>query len=118
MDIRKLYASLSEVDRTAYSRIRTDMRSLYLRAHNHVVGIGKWELEDDYFLDLIDIKVAVLFDRAGAIEGAEAPVDKQEEKQIEQSIEKQGDAISDGSKKLSMMAGYGAPRDIKAAGWN
>ncbi len=65
--------------------------------------MDKWEMEDDYFLDLIDMKVAVLFDRAGAIDGAEAPVDKQEEKAIEASIEKQGASISDGSRKLSMM---------------
>ncbi len=103
MDIRKLYASLSETDRTIYQQIRTDMRRIYLRAHTHVIGMDKWEMEDDYFLDLIDMKVAVLFDRAGAIDGAEAPVDKQEEKAIEASIEKQGASISDGSRKLSMM---------------
>jgi hypothetical protein len=101
MDIRKLYASLSETDRTIYQQIRTDMRRIYLRAHTHVIGMDKWEMEDDYFLDLIDMKVAVLFDRAGAVDGAEAPVDKQEEKAIEESIEKQGASI--GSKKLSMM---------------
>ncbi len=119
MDIRKLYASLSETDRTIYQQIRTDMRRIYLRAHTHILGMDKWETDDDFYLDLIDIKLAVLFDRAGAIDGAEAPVDKQEEKAIEASIEKQGASISDGSKKLSMMpVGLKQRTDIKAQGWN
>ena len=76
MDIRELYKSLSPEDRIIYQKLRTDMRKLYLNAHNSIVGVENWSLEDDALLDLFDIKIAVLFDRAGSIEGLKPVVDK------------------------------------------
>ena len=94
MDIRELYQSLSPEDRMLYQKIRTDIRKVYLHAHTNIVGMDHWTVDDDYFLDLLDMKVAVLFDRAGAIEGAKAPVSKDEVKAIENSVEKQGKAVT------------------------
>ena len=93
MDIRELYNSLSPEDRTIYQRIRTDMRKVYLNAHTNIIGMENWQVDDDYFLDLIDMKIAVLFDRAGAIEGIKSPIKKEEVKAIEEKIEDQGKAI-------------------------
>lgn len=108
MDIRTLYGSLSPEDRALYQKIRTDMRKVYLNAHTNIVSIENWNVDDDYFLDLLDMKIAVLFDRAGAIEGIKSAIDKNEENAIEKSIEAQGDKVttkmniemSEGSQKL------------------
>ena len=86
MDITALYKSLSPDDRAIYQRIRTELRKVYLTAHTEVVGMIHWTTEDDYFLDLLDIKVAVLFDRAGAIEATKPIVDKEEEKAAESTV--------------------------------
>lgn len=94
MDIRQLYNSLSEVDKNLYQQIRTDMRRLYLRAHTNIIGMEQWLNSDDAYLDLIDIKLATLFDRAGAIEGVKSPIDKEEEKTIEEKIEVNGQSVT------------------------
>src|SRR5229473_3339209 len=109
MDIRQLYKSLSIEDRGVYQSIRTDMRKVYLNAHTNIIGMDKWNSNDDYFLDLVDLKVAELFDRVGRIEGI--IIDKSEAKDIEDKIEQQGNVIqskmniemSDASAKLSAM---------------
>lgn len=44
------------------------MRRSYLAAHVNTVGVVKWDMHDDAFLDLMDIKLALLFDRAGRFE--------------------------------------------------
>lgn len=43
------------------------MRKVYLTAHNKVLGLADYEAQDDAFMDLIDIKLALLFDRAGRV---------------------------------------------------
>ncbi len=109
MDIRQLYKSLSIEDRTIYQSIRTDMRKVYLNAHTNIAGMDKWCSDDDYFLDLLDIKIAGLFDRVGRVEGA--IIDKDEKKAMENKLEQHGNTIqskmnikmSDGSVKLSAM---------------
>lgn len=94
MDIRELYNSLSSEDRIIYQQLRSSMRKLYLTAHNSIVGIDNWSLDDDALLDLFDIKIAVLFDKAGRIEGIKSVVDKDETKAIEGKIEAQGDKVT------------------------
>lgn len=94
MDIRQLYASLSEADKALYQQIRTEMRKIYLRAHTNIVGMDNWNNHDDAYMDLIDIKLASLFDRAGAIEGVKSPINKEEEKSIESKIEDNGKAVT------------------------
>ena len=68
LDIREILKSLSPEDRTVWEQSRTEMRRTYLNAHNAIVGVAAWDKHDDAFMDLIDIKIAVLFDRAGKIE--------------------------------------------------
>lgn len=43
------------------------MRKVYLTAHNKVLGLADYEAQDDAFMDLIDIKLALLFDRGGRV---------------------------------------------------
>lgn len=108
MDIRTLYGSLSPEDIALYQKVRTDMRKVYLNAHTNIVHIENWDVTDDAFMDLLDIKIAILFDRAGAIEGLKSAIDKNEEKAIEKNVEAQGDKLtvkmntemSEGSQKL------------------
>jgi hypothetical protein len=71
MDIRKLLEALAPEDKDVWQRCRTDMRKAYINAHNTIHGVERWELEDDAFLDLIDIKIATLFDRNGRLENAD-----------------------------------------------
>ena len=94
MDIRQLYNSLSPEDRAVYQQIRTDLRKVYLNAHTNIVGMDNWYEYDDAILDLFDIKLATLFDRAGRIEGLTAIVDKEEEKSIEEKVDIKGQEIT------------------------
>ena len=115
MDIRALYNSLSPENRSLYQQIRTEMRKVYLNAHTDIIGMERWLMEDDAFLDLLDIKLANLFDRMGYVEGVKPIIDKEEEKQIEAGIEAKGEAItvklntemSTASAKLSEMPNGG-----------
>jgi hypothetical protein len=66
-DIREILNALDVDDRALWSEQRTIMRRSYLNAHNETVGMSNWMLEDDAFLDLIDIRLALLFDRAGKL---------------------------------------------------
>lgn len=68
MDIREILLALSPDDRALWSEYRTAMRRSFLTAHNMTVGIGNWSDKDDAFTDLIDIQLALLFDRAGRFE--------------------------------------------------
>ena len=67
MDIREILNALSPEDRLLWSQCRTDMRRNYLNAHNQTMGIHNWDHTDDAFLDMIDIKLAILFDRSGKL---------------------------------------------------
>ena len=66
-DIREILNALDIDNRALWSEQRTIMRRSYLNAHNQTVGMGNWSIEDDAFLDLIDIRLALLFDRAGLL---------------------------------------------------
>lgn len=67
MDIREILKALDEKDRRLWSECRTAMRKVYLTAHNKVLGLADYEAQDDAFMDLIDIKLALLFDRGGRV---------------------------------------------------
>lgn len=90
-DIREVLKALSPEDRTLWDQCRNSMRSVYLNAHNSIIGIAGWKSEDDAFLDLIDIRLALLFDRAGKLNTVEEIVSKEDAKKIETSIEKAED---------------------------
>lgn len=67
-DIREVLAALDEQDKTLWRQHRTEMRRSYMNAHNTVNGVINWTEHDDAFIDLIDIQLALLFDRAGRFE--------------------------------------------------
>jgi len=108
-DVREVLKALSPEDRTLWDQCRNNMRSVYLNAHNAIVGIAGWNTSDDALLDLIDIKLALLFDRAGKLNTVEEIVSKEDAKPIEESIEKADDdmktklqnSASDASKMLA-----------------
>ena len=70
-DIRQLLSQLSPEDKQLWSQHRTEMRRSYITAHNSVLGVSCWNDFDDAFLDLIDTKLALLFDAAGKINAIE-----------------------------------------------
>lgn len=82
-DIRDTINSLSIEHRAMWSEHRTCMRKCYLAAVNSTIGIEKFEPQDDSFLDLIDIRLALLFDRAGLISSVEKVTGKEEAEAIE-----------------------------------
>ncbi len=86
-DIRDVLKGLSPDDRALYTEVRTVMRRAYLAAHSRVLPIDQYETTDDAFLDLIDIKLAMLFDRAGVFNHVDGALDNHGAKQIEQTIE-------------------------------
>lgn len=52
-----------------------------------------WSVEDDAFLDLVDIKLAILFDRSGRLSAIKDIIGKQEAEAIGKSIEAAEDKI-------------------------
>ena len=85
-DIRDVLKGLSPDDRAIYQEVRTTMRRAYLAAHARTLPIDQYTYEDDAFLDLIDIKVALLFDRSGRFDSSEGNIDNDTGKHIESVI--------------------------------
>lgn len=83
-DIREVLAALDEQDRVLWRQHRTEMRRSYMAAHNTVHGIVNWSDKDDAFTDLIDIQLALLFDRAGRFSATKDIVGSDGEKIIKQ----------------------------------
>lgn len=86
-DIREVLAALDPQDRRLYSQTRTRMRSAYLQALTEVVGIHAHDESDDALLDLIDIKIAILFDRSGRFDNSAGAIDTKRANDIEAGIE-------------------------------
>lgn len=88
-DIRETLNALDKEDAEFYRHVRTEMRRAYIGAFAQLLHASNWSSEDDAFLDLIDIKCAVLFDRAGRFnalaEGAKEP-DHEAAETIEEQI--------------------------------
>lgn len=85
-DVREILAALSIDDRALWSEQRTIMRRSYLNAHNQTLGIEDWSAEDDAFIDLIDIRLALLFDRAGRLETTKSIIDTDRQEAIESDL--------------------------------
>lgn len=85
-DIREVLNALEEKDRHLYAYIRTAMRSTYLSAVSDVIGIQQYSQEDDAFMDLIDIKLAILFERAGKFNNAKGSISDEDAIKIENEI--------------------------------
>lgn len=86
-DIREVLKGLSPDDRAMYMEARNIMRRAYLAAHAKVLPIDKFEIEDDQFLDLIDIKLAILFDRGGSFDHGQGSLDTKQANEIATNIE-------------------------------
>lgn len=67
-DVREILTALSPDDQAVWNEHRTCMRKCYLEAVNATIGVHSFEQQDDSFMDLIDIRLALLFDRAGMLE--------------------------------------------------
>lgn len=85
-DIREVLNALVEQDRVLYSHLRTEMSGVYLKAIHETLGIVNFNQEDHAFMDLIDIKLAILFDRAGKFNNAKGSIDEEAAAEIENQI--------------------------------
>lgn len=95
MDIREILLALSPEDRALWSEHRTAMRRSFLTAHNMTVGIGNWTDKDDAFADLIDIQLALLFDRAGRFEATKDIIGIEKFEEISKDIHEQSDNLKE-----------------------
>jgi hypothetical protein len=100
-DVRDVVARLAPEDRAVWQEHRTCMRKCYLSAVAATVTIDGFVHEDDSFLDLIDIRLALLFDRAGWLPNAESVKAIDEAKYIEGDIIKAEDKIKNGNVNLN-----------------
>jgi len=86
-DIREIINSLDDQDKTMFNQHRTEMRRSYLTAHNSIIGVHAWDAYDDAFMDIIDLKLAILFDRAGRFETIkDKTIDDAKIERVEQDI--------------------------------
>lgn len=89
-DIREILNALDTDDKARFLEARNTMRRSFMGAHAAAaLTIDKWTQEDDAFLDLIDIKLALLFDRSGHLEQTKTIVAKEDAKKIEETITSQ-----------------------------
>lgn len=86
-DIRDILKGLSIEHRALYAETRTTMRRAYLYAHSKILPIEQYNEQDDAYLDLIDIKIALLFDRAGVFNHVEGNLNSNDSKVMEQNIQ-------------------------------
>ena len=106
-DIRDVLKGLSPDDRALYTEVRTVMRRAYLSAHAKVLSIERYEQEDDSFLDMIDIKIAMLFDRAGVFNHVEGNLATETAKEIEQTLHDGADSLATKMMKLPLQQQQG-----------
>lgn len=92
-DIREVLAALDDADKRLWSQHRTEMRKSYMNAHNSVLGIAAWDHNDDAFIDLIDIKLALLFDKSGRFAAVKEVIHASDGNTIEKNILNQENEI-------------------------
>lgn len=87
-DIREILAALDIDDKARFLEARNTMRRAFMGAHAaSALTIDKWTQEDDAFLDLIDVKLALLFDRSGHMDSkGKDIIHKEDGAKIEQDI--------------------------------
>jgi hypothetical protein len=93
-DIRDVLKGLSHDDRALYAEVRMVMRRAYLAAHAKLLPIDQYSIEDDAFCDLIDIKVATLFDRAGVFDASTGNLPTEEAAKIEADVRVAGESAA------------------------
>lgn len=92
-DIREVLNALDTDDKANWLHHRTEMRRSFIQAHNTTVGIAKWTEEDDAFLDFIDIRLALLFDRSGRMASDKTIVEKSDGNKVEEMLNKANDNL-------------------------
>lgn len=90
MDIRQILQALSDDDRAVWNECRSNMRRAYITAHNMTIGPDKWDIMDDAFCDLIDIRLALLFDRGGRLNATQEIIHKEDGDKTVEAIESNG----------------------------
>lgn len=93
LDVREILKALDPQDRVLWSQHRVEMRRSYLNAHNTTVGIVKWDMQDDMLLDLIDIKLALLFDRAGRFDSVKGVAGASDSTEVEGELHRMVDKL-------------------------
>lgn len=111
-DIREILNALSIDDRALWSEQRTIMRRSYLNAHNETVGMANWSHEDDAFLDLIDIRLALLFDRAGRLNAVKEIIGTDHQEAIESDLKVAEDKMKDEYKQMVDRVNSSTDREI------
>lgn len=95
MDIREILNAIDEKDRQLWANCRTQMRKVYISAHNKIIGTADWATIDDAFLDMVDIQLAELFDRSGRITSTKPLIDHNDANKIKDDLNKRDDEIKD-----------------------
>jgi hypothetical protein len=108
MDLRELIAAMTADDKKLFDECRTGMRRAYLIAHAKTMKAINWEIEDDAFMDMIDIKLATLFDRDGRIEATKTIVSEKDAEQTVKDLHSKDDLIKD-KLKVVTQSGLGLP---------
>ena len=101
MDIREILTALDENDKLLWANCRTQMRKVYISAHNKIIGTADWATIDDAFLDMVDIQLAELFDRSGRIMATKPLVNQDDVNKIKDDLNKRDDEIKD---KLTLVS--------------
>lgn len=110
-DIRDVLKGLDTDSRAIYTEVRTQMRRAYLYAHSKTLPIEQYNQEDDNFLDMIDIKIAMLFDRAGVFNHVEGNLNTNAAKEVEQTLHNAADSMATKLMKQGIAnAGWGKPQ--------
>lgn len=93
-DIREILKALSPEDKTIWETSRTKMRATFIGVHGATVGSENWTAYDDAFLDLIDIRLALLFEQSGkiAFNGKEI-VSPKDAEPIEEAVKQAEDEV-------------------------
>jgi len=113
-DIRDVLKGLDADSRAVYTEVRTQMRRAYLYAHSKALPIEQYNQEDDNFLDMIDIKIAMLFDRAGVFNHVEGHLNSDKAAEVEQTLHQASDSLATRMMRQSAaqgaIAGWGTPK--------
>lgn len=104
-DIRDVLKGLDIDSRAIYTEVRTQMRRAYLYAHSKTLPIEQYNQEDDNFLDMIDIKIAMLFDRAGVFNHVEGNLNTTTAVEVEKTLHNAADSMA--TKLMKQNAGWG-----------
>ena len=114
MDIREVLAAIDEKDRQLWANCRTNMRKVYISAHNKIIGTADWATIDDAFLDMIDIQLAELFDRSGRISATKPLINSDDVDRIKDDLNKRDDEIKN---KLTLVSNDDKATEVPDNEW-